>query len=167
MSPNRSEALQAARSMLGLSLQQLWLDYIRLGGSLPPADLNAFLDGGPDPGDHDHDIIVQALNEHFIDNHDDHPLSYADELAPPPKHTAGPRKPGHHRPVPPALKLLVVGGLRHRREPVSVAAGRISSDLRGGQQVEPERLRRALISHLLARRSQRCAGGSVVDEPGL
>ena len=82
MNPSRAEALHAAQSMLGLSLQQLWIDYVRLGGNLPPDDIQAFLDGGPDLSDHDHDVIVQALNEHFIDNHQNHPLSYADELPP-------------------------------------------------------------------------------------
>jgi hypothetical protein len=32
----RSEVFQAVRGMLGLSVQELWLDYVGLGGSLPP-----------------------------------------------------------------------------------------------------------------------------------
>lgn len=80
MSPDRGTALEAARTMLGLSISRLWLDYVRLGGSLPPPLLQAFLAGELDIGDHDHDMVVQALNERFIDQDHNHPLAYADEL---------------------------------------------------------------------------------------
>jgi hypothetical protein len=66
--------------MLGLSMSQLWLDYLGLGGNLPPAAIGAALSGRRHLGDHDHDILVQALNEHFLDLAQNHPLAYADEL---------------------------------------------------------------------------------------
>ncbi|MBV9820395.1 MAG: hypothetical protein JOZ07_18860 [Solirubrobacterales bacterium] len=66
--------------MLELSLDELWVDYFTLGGSLLPAEIQAFLAGEHPLGDHDHDLLVQALNERFLDHDGDHPLDYADEL---------------------------------------------------------------------------------------
>ena len=82
MDQSRTGPLGAARDLLGLSLPQLWLDYLGLGGSLPPAVIDAALTGRLELGDHDHDLLVQALNERFVDLAQDHPLLYADELPP-------------------------------------------------------------------------------------
>lgn len=84
MATTRSAPLEAARNMLGLSVDQLWLDYIGLGGNLPPKQIQALLTGHIDLDDHNHDLLTQALNERFTDHHSDHPLPYADELPPPP-----------------------------------------------------------------------------------
>jgi hypothetical protein len=84
MDRSRAIALEAARDMLELSLPQLWLDYLGLGGNLPPAAIGAALSGRVGLGDHEHDVLVQALNEHFIDRAQNHPLAYADELPPTP-----------------------------------------------------------------------------------
>lgn len=81
MDGSRAIAVEAARNMLGLSLDQLWVDYFTLGGSLSPQQIKAFLSGEHTLLDHDHDLLVHALNEHFIDQDQDHPLGYADELA--------------------------------------------------------------------------------------
>lgn len=78
----RTAALEAARDLLGLPLTQLWLDYLALGGNLPPAAIGAALSGRGGLGDHDHDVLVQALNERFVDRAQNHPLAYADELPP-------------------------------------------------------------------------------------
>lgn len=67
--------------MLSLSVLDLWVDYVGLGGSLLPTEIEAFLLGDRRLGDHDHDVLVQALNERFLERGDDHPLAYADELA--------------------------------------------------------------------------------------
>lgn len=70
--------------MLGLSHMEVWFDYVGLGGDLVPDDLIAFLRGRAAITEHQYDIIVQALNERFVDRNDDHPLAYADELSEPP-----------------------------------------------------------------------------------
>jgi hypothetical protein len=81
MGGSRAIAVEAARNLLGLSLDQLWVDYFTLGGSLSPNQIKAFLSGEHPLVDHDHDLLVHALNEHFIDQGKNHPLGYADELA--------------------------------------------------------------------------------------
>jgi hypothetical protein len=77
---SRAVALEAARSLLGLSVDDLWVDYLALGGQLMRSDVDAFLSGSRAVDDHDHDLIVHALNERFVDREADHPLAYADEL---------------------------------------------------------------------------------------
>lgn len=80
MNSTRAIPVEAARSMLDVSLDQLWIDYFALGGTLSRARIQAFLTGERPLRDHDHDLLVQALNERFIDRGEDHPLGYADEL---------------------------------------------------------------------------------------
>jgi len=82
MDRSRASALEAARDVLGLSVSQLWLAYFGLGGNLQPAAISAALSGDLDLGDHDHDVLVQALNDRFSDLDQNHPLAYADELPP-------------------------------------------------------------------------------------
>jgi hypothetical protein len=79
---SRAAALEAARNMLGVSLDDLWVDYLALGGNLMPFEVDACMSGSRPIDDHDHDLIVQVLNERFMDREADHPLAYADELDP-------------------------------------------------------------------------------------
>ena len=70
-------ALRSARELLELSLLELWIGYFSVGGNHDAAHLAAYLAGdvqGADPQDHDH--IIDALNEVFIDRRLDPPLSY-------------------------------------------------------------------------------------------
>ena len=80
MDTSHSVPLAAARDMLGLSLYDLWLDYFGLGGDLSPTAIDAALSGRHALLARDHDLLVQALNEQFLDRNEDHPLAYADEL---------------------------------------------------------------------------------------
>ena len=75
-------ALETARTMLGLSHLELWYDYVALGGNHAPDTILAFLDQNTQIAEPEYDRLVQALNEHFIDSGDNHPLPYADELPP-------------------------------------------------------------------------------------
>ena len=77
---SRSARLEAARTMLGLSLFELWYDYVGVGGSLMPKELGERLAGDGQLDDREHDFLVQALNERFVDRDEDHPLAYVDEL---------------------------------------------------------------------------------------
>jgi hypothetical protein len=80
MAAPRAVAVEAARKMLNMPLAQLWIEYVGLGGTLLPVEVQFFLTGGRRIGDHDHDMLVQALNEHFLEQGENHPLAYADEL---------------------------------------------------------------------------------------
>lgn len=65
--------------MFGLTFAELWVDYVGLGGSLPHSEIRAFMEGRRSISDYNHDLLAQALNEHFLDSGADHPLPYADE----------------------------------------------------------------------------------------
>ncbi len=82
MNRTHFDSLEAARERLGLSVWQLWVDYVALGGNLPSDEFEAFLRHGHTEDAHNFDLIVQALNEVFIERGEDHPLPYADELPP-------------------------------------------------------------------------------------
>ncbi len=72
--------LAAALTVLGLTVEQLWLDSLGLGGNLEVADVRDFLTGNKGIAELDYDVLVQAANDRFVDIGGDHPLAYADEL---------------------------------------------------------------------------------------
>lgn len=59
--------LEAALSVSGLTLSQLWLDYVALGGSVSEAELGAMLAGTKRINRSEHDRIAVALNEKLQD----------------------------------------------------------------------------------------------------
>lgn len=61
-----------------LSVPELWLRYIGLGGTATAPEVTAYVEGRADPplDDVQHDTLVQAVNERFMEQHLDHPLPY-------------------------------------------------------------------------------------------
>ncbi len=57
------EAITGAWRRGRLSLQELWLRYVALGGDAAPLELEAFLLGLMRLDDYQHDILAHALNE--------------------------------------------------------------------------------------------------------
>ena len=81
-SPGAGFSLSDGWDLSGLTLTELWLRYLGVGGTATPAQLAAFARGQPCPDSHQHNMIAQAINEHFTDQGEDHPVSYQD--IPPP-----------------------------------------------------------------------------------
>ncbi len=79
MSPAAYEILESARALAGMSLDELWLAYMALGGNASPDVMRAYLQGTY-TGAVGYDILAHALNEEFGDQGSDHPVPYADEL---------------------------------------------------------------------------------------
>ncbi len=50
----------------------------RSGGDASPLELEAYLLGFLVLDPHQHDVIAQALNEHFLDLGQDHPVPYSE-----------------------------------------------------------------------------------------
>jgi len=69
--------LEAARELLGLSRHRLWEAYFELGGNSSPADVGQHLSGGPQLTRLEHDVLVHALNEEFLDRDMNHPVPYS------------------------------------------------------------------------------------------
>jgi hypothetical protein len=76
--------MRAAMGMLDIPVEQLWIDYIGLGGELSLRAIIEFIDGHSALQDHDYDVLAQALNELFMDQEEDHPFPYTEEVDPPP-----------------------------------------------------------------------------------
>jgi hypothetical protein len=70
------DRLEDARRRLGLTYTQLWIDYFALGGNLNAGQLANYLRGDRHVTDTDHNVVVHALNEHFQDRGENHPLTY-------------------------------------------------------------------------------------------
>jgi len=71
--------LEAARLELGLSLPDLWMRCLSLGGLLVETDLGDSLLGVQMMSPEEYDVVAQALNEIFMERGNDHPLPYASE----------------------------------------------------------------------------------------
>ena len=70
------DPLEAARQHLGLSYLDLWVDYFSLGGNLDAGQLTDYLRGQRDLSVSEHNVVVHALNEVFVDRGENHPLAY-------------------------------------------------------------------------------------------
>jgi hypothetical protein len=67
--------LDTARVLAGLSVHELWLRYVAVGGSSSVGELADAL-GGAAVDRFDHDLIAVALNEQFADAGFGRPLDY-------------------------------------------------------------------------------------------
>lgn len=77
MADGPPDSLNRSRKQAGLTHEELWLRYFGLGGFQPMLELEAVLHGALVPSDHDHDVLVHALNERFSELGGDHPVPYA------------------------------------------------------------------------------------------
>ncbi len=71
--------LEAARTQAGMSLQELWIAYVALGGSARLDTVRAYLGGQAVPFV-DYDVLAQAINERFLEQGESYPVPYRDEL---------------------------------------------------------------------------------------
>jgi hypothetical protein len=56
--------------------EQLWLEYVALGGNAGKLEVEAYTLGVLAPDPYQHNLIAQALNEHFLPLGQDHPVAY-------------------------------------------------------------------------------------------
>jgi hypothetical protein len=75
-----SATLRAGLALSTMSLEELWLAQFGLGGRLTVGELEEVLRGTRPAQRMEHDVIAQALNDHFTDRGQDHPVAYHDEL---------------------------------------------------------------------------------------
>ena len=60
----------------GLSVHDLWLAYLALGGDASPAELDGYLRHHAAPSRSEHNVLAQALNERLHDLGYDWPVPY-------------------------------------------------------------------------------------------
>jgi hypothetical protein len=82
MSTPDRRILDAGRIQAGMSFEELWMAYFALGGTASARTIRSYLlHERPDPvTDSEYDLLAQAINERFLDQGQDHPLPYRDEL---------------------------------------------------------------------------------------
>ena len=76
----RTAALTTARRELAMTVPELWLAYIGVGGNGTLPAIQAWLAGGTEIPDRDYDFLVQALNDGFADRGENHPVAYSDHF---------------------------------------------------------------------------------------
>ena len=74
--------LDQARRRLGRSSYDLWVRYVGLGGHDDAFGVRSYLSGGPAISDGEHDRLVLALDEGFVDAGNGRPLSFRPRLNP-------------------------------------------------------------------------------------
>lgn len=85
MSPPRAPrgaVLASAAARSGMPPDVLWLRYLAVGGLAGPVELEAYLAEALEIDRHEHDRVAAALNDHFVERGQDHPVPYADPEAP-------------------------------------------------------------------------------------
>jgi hypothetical protein len=75
--------VRAALTMLGLPIEQLWTEYLGIGGDLALRDLAEFVAGQSALSEREYDRLAQAINERFMEQDENHPLAYAEDLTGP------------------------------------------------------------------------------------
>ena len=77
-SPGPRFGLSDGWDLSGLTLTELWLRYLAVGGTANPALVAAYARDQLRPDSYQHNLIAQAINEYFTDQREDHPVSYRD-----------------------------------------------------------------------------------------
>lgn len=72
--------LKAARVQAGMSLADVWLAYLALGGMQSPEVVESILEGEAEVASDEYDLLAQTMNERFMDRGVGHPVPYHDEI---------------------------------------------------------------------------------------
>jgi hypothetical protein len=73
--------LQTGMRASGMDYQELWLRYIAVSGEAGELELEAYVLGLLTLDAFQYNLIAQALNEYFIEQGQDHPVAYWDEVS--------------------------------------------------------------------------------------
>jgi hypothetical protein len=73
-------AINAGRIDAGWTVTQLWVAATGIGGGLSRGDVERIGDDHQDATPIEHDILAAALNDHFSDLGQDHPVTYWRDL---------------------------------------------------------------------------------------
>ncbi|HEX8303605.1 MAG TPA: hypothetical protein VF612_01895 [Jatrophihabitans sp.] len=71
-------SLQDGLELSGMSIDELWIRQVSVGGSADSIETEAYLLGLLVVDRYQHDLLAHALNEHFLDLGQDYPVGYWD-----------------------------------------------------------------------------------------
>ena len=60
-------SLEAGMELSGMDYHQLWLRQISVGGDIGSLEMEAYVLGVLQPDNYRHNLLAQAINEHFLD----------------------------------------------------------------------------------------------------
>jgi hypothetical protein len=80
VSTTSAAAISTGRRNAGWSITQLWVAATGIGGGFSRADVDRISQDQQDATPIEHDILASALNDHFTDLGQDHPVPYWDQL---------------------------------------------------------------------------------------
>jgi hypothetical protein len=75
------ESLQQGMRASDMTYEELWVRQVALGGDASPLEVEAYVLGLLRASSFMHDVIAQALNEHYMERGGDHPVAYARDRA--------------------------------------------------------------------------------------
>lgn len=75
--PEDGLSLEAGMSKSAMTFEELWLRQVSVGGHAGQLEVEAYLLGLLTMDNYQHDLIAQALNEHFVELGQDHPVGYS------------------------------------------------------------------------------------------
>ena len=71
-------SLRDGLDLSGMSVNELWLRQVAVGGTAGSLETEAYVFGLLAADPHQHDVLAQALNEHFLELGQAHPVGYWD-----------------------------------------------------------------------------------------
>lgn len=74
-------SLYDGMQLSGMDFHQLWLRHITVGGTRNELEVEAYTRGLLAPDPLEHNILAQAINEHFLERGQDHPVAYIQSAA--------------------------------------------------------------------------------------
>jgi hypothetical protein len=72
-------SLREGMGAAGISYEQLWLDQLAIGGVATALEVEAYVRGILKPDAYQHNLLAQAINEHFVERGGDHPVGYVEQ----------------------------------------------------------------------------------------
>lgn len=69
-------SLQDGMDLSGMSVNELWLRQVSVGGTAGSLETEAYVFGLLTADPYQHDVLAQALNEHFLDLGQAYPVGY-------------------------------------------------------------------------------------------
>jgi hypothetical protein len=78
--PNEKLSLYQGAVLSGLSYDEIWIRQATFGGTAGRLEIEAYILGLLRPDTYQHNLIAQALNEHFLEEGQDHPVAYSGSI---------------------------------------------------------------------------------------
>jgi hypothetical protein len=78
--PELHEILEGGRAQAGYQVEELWTQYLALGGNEPIDQLRGFLEGSSVPSRQDYDLLAHCLNERCRELGADNLVPYGEDL---------------------------------------------------------------------------------------